>query len=124
MPDTRPERPARQKWLLRDGMPQFLLFLVVGIGLLLLTQHVWNATEPYPDCDNEPSLRALARLYDNKRLLRAVKAEAPRLVHDGFKGRFCLATVTRADGSQREVSYGFELRDRRGVHRGWIEYNK
>ena len=69
-------------------------------------------------------MHRLSALYDNKRLLRATDVRAPRQLAAGIRSRSCMATVTFADGSRREVRYAFESAGRSPGHRLRIDYNK
>jgi hypothetical protein len=106
------------------GWSKWLLVAFFGIGMLVLLQQCANLAHPARACDDPSALHALANLYDNRRLLRATAVAAPRLQHDGVQGRFCLASVTFADGSRREVSYGYSAPSRHGGRSFWIDYNR
>lgn len=98
-------------------------WLVVGSVILLFLIAVFAINEEHPECGSPRATLSLAKLYDNKRLLRATDVLATRQLSDGLKGRYCMAVVVWADGSQREVRYGFEHRGRSSKSFMWIDYN-
>ena len=98
---------------------------MIGTPLIILLLTIYACTTNYPSCDNPNALRALANLYDNKRLLRATDVQAARLLRDGLQGRYCAARVTWADGSQSDVRYMYlPLGRGQRTHSLWIDYNK
>ena len=125
MPDT---RPAWQRWRTADTKERFK---IVGAGIgaaliaaLLIGGFVGMLMDEAPACDGEWAMHRLSALYDNKRLLRATDVRAPRQLAAGIRSRSCMATVTFADCSRREVRYAFESAGRSPGHRLRIDYNK
>jgi hypothetical protein len=86
------------------GLWFLLLFGVLVIGAMIAGQTTGKA---YPACDNTAAREALARLYDNRRLLHATGVSDVRQLSDGVKGRYCSAIVKWASGSETEVHYEF-----------------
>jgi hypothetical protein len=98
-----------------------ILFVVLTIGTMIIQL---TSGKAYPGCDNSAATAALAKLYDNRRLLPAVDVSALRLIRDGLKGRYCTATVKWGDGSQTEVHYEFNRSGRQNQHiLMWIDLN-
>lgn len=85
------------------------LLVWIFLGMLILGAIVarFSSRKPYPSCENSTARTALAKLYDNRRLLPAVDVSNLRLLSDGFKGRYCIATVKWGDGSVADVHYEF-----------------
>lgn len=99
-----------------------VVLLIVFIGLAI----PWFLLKgvPYPPCDNPLARSALNALYDNQRLLHAMNVSNLRLLSDGFKGRYCVATIDWEKDKRGDVPYEF----RRGGKNNdyvymWIEYN-
>jgi hypothetical protein len=105
---------ARRGWLL-------ILLGVVAVGGMIAQL---TGGKAYPACDNGTAKAALAKLYDNRRLLHAAEVGALRLLGDGVKGRSCAATVKWGDGSETEVHYEFYRSGRQNQYLSmWIDYN-
>ena len=104
----------------RRGL-RVILFVVLAIPAMIIQL---TSGKAYPACDNGTAKTALAKLYDNRRLLPAVDVSALRLIRDGLKGRYCTATVKWGDGSQTEVHYEFNRsgRQNRDILM-WIDLN-
>lgn len=105
---------ARQLWLL-------ILFgaIIVGAVIARLT-----SGKTYPACDNSSARAALAKLYDNRRLLPAIDVSDLHLLSDGWKGRYCTATVKWSNGSETDVHYEFYWSGRQSQYLSmWIDYN-
>jgi hypothetical protein len=84
----------------------------------------FTSSKAYPACDNSAARAALAKLYDNLRLLHAVDVNALRLLSDGLKGRYCTATVKWANGSETEVHCEFYRSGSQNQYLSmWIDYN-
>lgn len=97
-----------------------LLIVFTILGLLALL----SKKKPYPSCDDPRAKATLAVLYDNQRLLHAVDISNLRLLSDGFKGRYCIATVDWQKGSRTDVSYEFLLGGKHNEYMSmWIDYN-
>jgi hypothetical protein len=98
-----------------------IVIVVLAIGTLITTL---MSSKPYPACDNSVARAVLAKLYDNRRLLHAVDASDLRLLRDGWKGRYCTATVTWSNGSETEVRYEFYRSGRQNQYLSmWTDYN-
>ncbi len=105
---------ARQRLLLN-------LFVVLAIGTMIVR---FTSSKAYPACNSSAARAALAKLYDNRRLLQAVDVSDLRLLSDGWKGRYCTATVKWSDGSETEVHYEFYRSGRQNQYLSmWIDYN-
>ena len=103
---------------------RLLLWILFGMLTLGAVVAQFSSHKPYPSCDNSTAKAALAKLYDNRRLLPSVDVSALRLLSDGLKGRYCVATVKWADGSVSEVYYEFYPWGRRYRNIStWIDYN-
>ena len=99
-----------------------LMFLLLFCGLGLYWVLVGKIT--YPPCDNAPARSALSMLYDNQRLLHAVNVSNLRLLSDGFKGRYCVATIDWEKGKRGDVPYEFIIGGKNNNYiYMWIEYN-
>ena len=70
-----------------------ILFVVLAIPAMIMQLTSGKAC---PACDNGTAKTALAKLYDNRRLLLAADVSGLRLIRDGLKGRYCTATVSGA----------------------------
>jgi hypothetical protein len=106
---------ARQGWLL-------VLLVVPASGAMILGQLALG--KAYPACDNRTARAALAKLYDNRRLLHAIEVSSLRLLSDGLKGRYCTATVKWGDGSKADVHYEFYRSGNNNQKLSmWIDYN-
>jgi hypothetical protein len=99
----------------------FILLALLGIGAMITRL---SSGKAYPACDNNAATAALANLYDNRRLLHATDISALRLLSDGVKGRYCIATVKWGNGSETEVHYEFYRSGRQNQYLSmWIDYN-
>jgi hypothetical protein len=105
---------ARPLWFLS-------LLLVVGVGEMIAQFTLGKA---YPACDDNAASAALAKLYDNRRLLHAIDVRALRLLSGGLKGRYCSATVKWDNGSETKVHFEFYRSGRQNQYLYmWIDYN-
>lgn len=97
-----------------------LLILCVMFGLFALL----SKGRPYPACDDARARSALVALYDNQRLLHAVGVSNLHLRSDGFKGRYCVATVDWEKGLRDDVSYEYVFSGKGNQTLSmWIDYN-
>jgi hypothetical protein len=98
-----------------------ILFGALAIATMIIE---FTSGKAYPDCDNSAVRAALAKLYDNRRLLHAVDVSALRLLSDGLKGRYCTAKVKWGNGSEIEMHYEFYRSGRQNRYLSmWIDYN-
>ena len=97
-----------------------LLVVFIPLGLFALL----SKGKPYPSCDDPRARTALAAVYDNQRLLHAVGVSGMRLRNDGFRGRYCVATVEWEKGTSADVTYEFLLGGKGNAYLSmWIDYN-
>jgi len=100
---------------------RLILIVVLAIGTMITRLMSGKA---YPACDSRTARAALAKLYDNQRLLHAVDVSAFRLLSDGWNGRYCTATVKWSNGSETAVHYEFYRSGRQNQYLSmWIDYN-
>jgi hypothetical protein len=101
--------------------------LLVIVGAVLAVGGMITSlmsVKAYPACDNRAARAVLAKLYDNRRLLHAVDVSDLRLLTDGWKGRYCTATVKWDNGSETAVHYEFYRSGRQSQYLSmWIDYN-
>jgi len=106
-----------------QGRRRLLSIVIVALTIGgMITSLMWR--KAYPACDNRAARAALAKLYDNRRLMHAVDVSDLRLLSDNWKGRFCTATVKWDNESETEVHYEFYRTGRQNRDFSmWIEYN-